>query len=530
VAKWRQWGGASLSLVAAAYILDTTVFDWARDTYSLIIQSDSLLPAALVEHFLRHGYALSGFQLPRVPSFVPDMVVYGVVQTISGDWRVAALVYGILAPIGISLAAGWIINAMTRCGFAVGVQLFLPIMIGSLLFASWRFVDLSPDIALLFIVLPVTHGGPFVLSLFAACCVWAELRHSTITRRLAIPVVTAIGTQSDLLFVTGFVMPMTVAVVRGIWTRVIAPRRGTVLLIGMYIGAAVGWWSTRMMFLQGLPPMRLSSTPNRVRLFVVESITEPTMIVALCATMFVCVVAIRPRILMSRLPAAFRPFADAYSFWWTFGASAALIAIGVTAALYQDVGSYRYAFPMMWWPPILAASAIAPFASGRRSGLSTVALVGIAAFVACRSSYGGFQKPALLAWRSPLEVCLSDASKTLGLRAGLAEYWKARLVAASSDWRMQVGQVTMRGEAYIWGNDPRSYLQDILKANTRPPYNFIIMDRLDAASILERYGKPDHVLDCPSSSVWVYDDTALFYAHFIAASPALAPVLLRRPK
>jgi hypothetical protein len=203
-----------------------------------------------------------------------------------------------------------------------------------------------------------------------------------------------------------------------------------------------------------------------------------------------------------------------------------LTTIGATALVYSDAASYRYMSPFLWWPIIATATAVVrPIGHARRYllpiglGAEVLALIGI--YVS-----QGLHPPAILALRHPIEACLSAARETAGLKAGLANYWYARPIAASSDWRLQVDQASREGAGRIWGNDRRWFTHDIHDGAQPPAYNYFVMAGLDPRGIRMRYGAPSRTLNCPGSQIWVYDDTAALRRAFIGNSPYLYATFL----
>src|SRR5208282_3945991 len=97
------------------------------------------------------------------------------------------------------------------------------------------------------------------------------------------------------------------------------------------------------------------------------------------------------------------------------------------------------------------------------------------------------------------------------------------------DWQLQIEQITEAGAAYYWGNDRLWFSHDIHDGSRRPPYRFIIMERLPARQITAVYGQPDHVMMCGSTAVWIYDDSNRLYYNLERASPSLADTFASAP-
>jgi hypothetical protein len=125
-----------------------------------------------------------------------------------------------------------------------------------------------------------------------------------------------------------------------------------------------------------------------------------------------------------------------------------------------------------------------------------------------------------------MESCLLDAQRTAGLKAGLAEYWYARSIEASSDWRLQIDEMGRDGAGWYWGNDRYWFTHDIHDGTRQPGYNYIVIGQLDPQPIRARYGAPSRVLDCPAGKVWIYDDAAALRRALVRGSPDLYATFL----
>ncbi len=219
---------------------------------------------------------------------------------------------------------------------------------------------------------------------------------------------------------------------------------------------------------------------------------------------------------------------DTRLFFTAAAAASAAASVGAAALVYQDLGSYRYLTPLVWWPVILSAALIAPW-------LTRVPAIVVSAFVAIplavfatAAPLDDRSTPSLMTYRDPLTTCLLQLKTSAGLKTGIAGYWLARYVTALSDWQIQIDQVKDDGVAYYWENDPRWYSRDFDDPRRDTPYNFIVVvvprDSVNPdgrATIMPDearalYGVPDKILSCPvdvgaspsapHAEIWVYND------------------------
>lgn len=94
----------------------------------MLITSDTLLPAALVWDS-RHGVdAWANFQHPRVPSFIPDLLVFGAVQGITDHWRLAMAVWVLVMVGGLTVISGLITARVAPCAPRVAVSCVLSVL------------------------------------------------------------------------------------------------------------------------------------------------------------------------------------------------------------------------------------------------------------------------------------------------------------------------------------------------------------------------------------------------------------------
>jgi hypothetical protein len=182
-------------------------------------------------------------------------------------------------------------------------------------------------------------------------------------------------------------------------------------------------------------------------------------------------------------------------FYWTFGAAAIMLTLAaVSILIYRDNGGYRYFYTLAWWPIILGAALIAAAVLQYRLAAMAAAALSLTLLLPQMS----FRPPALLTWTSPVADCLANHRQDDRLDAGLATYWQARPIEASSNWAIKMEAVTQNGGFYYWGNDRQRYL-DLLRR-----FNFLVMDNLDPHLITRRFGRPDKTFQCPGAEVWIY--------------------------
>ena len=478
------------------------------DRPALLISSDTLFPAEFVWDLLHHDNAWSGFEQPHIPSFFPDLAVFGPVQTLTGNWRAgfAAWVFVALTWLVLILRqiigqiAGIDAEAATRPALAA----LLPIAAAA--------APVKAIFPFLFVLLPYTHGGSLLLALSAAVITSPGCRWPPEARMLALVPLCFAAALSDQLFAGYFLVPATLALGGQVLTRAIGGPIALRLIAGAWSGAVLG-----LVCVEGLdrqimlfPP--LAELPLRYGRFFLALPQTPAMAVTLGVfALSISVEAWRR---------GWRGFIA--GFWPVFALVSSLGSLSLTILLYEDIWSWRYALPLLWWSVTMGATLTARASFPMASPISGRA---VAAGFALICLVMGPRVPRLFHWNAPLATCLRDA----GLRTGLADFWVARATSAASDWQLQIQQIDSHGAARIWGNNRFWFTRDIHDGAQRPEYRFVVLDGLPETRIAAAYGAPDRVMMCGTVRVWIYNDPDQVYANLRRASPSMEPVFASGP-
>jgi hypothetical protein len=517
--RWRLlqpcWRGLAVQMACCMLL---TLYFWDRPGF--FISSDTLLPAAFVWDVLNHSYAWFGFQQARVPSFVPDLLVYGTVQTLTASWRLATAVWILVVVAWLMIALSRIASRIDRSGdeaatLSIGLVVTLVFLAAATDFPGFA-GEMSENGALfpyLFILLPLTHGGPFLRALTASSVVERVTAPVSTRTFVCLFLLAAIVYLSDPTL-TSFLVPCTVALLAGLVAGTVTRSTALWVLLTAWVGSALGLAMAETLPRQPTPFPAREAILGHVSRF---SIDLP----ALSG-----IVAVMALVVAFFAHDAWRRGLWGWlgNFWSVFAATSVSSCVLVTALLYENVWSYRYAMPLLWWPVVLVAVAVAGRLRQRvvLIGLPTAAMITVFAFT---YAVRGPQLPRLFVWNMPLVACLHAS----GLQAGLAGYWLAREISAARDWQLQVDQITDSGAALLWGNDRLWFIHDIHDGSRRPRYRFIIMDRLSSDTIATAYGRPNQVMMCEATAVWVYDDSAKVYDSLERLSPGLVDAFAAAP-
>jgi hypothetical protein len=396
-------------LVLAAIVLMPcallSVMFWNRPDF--MISSDSLLPAEFVWDVLHHGYAWSGFQQARVPSFFPDLLIYGAVQVATGSWRVAIAVWVFVVLASLVAIASWITAQIVRSTGEAATLAVLLLVVAVLTTAAFGFPPFATatyhDVGLfpyLFILLPFTHGGPFLIALAAAAVASRAVVQGTSAKAIGLALVClalvsfAAG-MSDILWFTSFIAPFTAAAAAGLLVGSIAKRTAIRLLSGVWVGGVLGWACAQLLDREPLPFSVLRTIPTHIVRFLTALGQQPGMMIVVVGFGLALASDVWRR----------GPRGWLASFWSVFAATSALTSLALVVLLYEDDGAYRYALPFLWWTVILVAVVLVRI-SGRRRMLLRLPVAAITAGLATVDLASGWHVPKLLVWESPLASCL----------------------------------------------------------------------------------------------------------------------------
>ena len=487
-------------MLGSAWLLCLAAYDDGR-VIARVFNSDALLPTSFIWNVL-HGPDPWQFQLPGIPSLVPDLLVYGALDALLGDFRAAIFLYSVFQCVAFAAAAGWVIARAAGTRWLQGMALSLVVIEAVIL------VDLRSEaiIAHFGLFTPVEHFGAFLMSLAAAALTMSLLESWRRSAAALLMLVCGLAFLSDRIFMFEFVLPLGAALLvlcrfgradraRAVALLVptaigVAAAAGADLFLNREAGPPIGLWSSAMNFLTATP-----SYLRSVQRSAIVSLSLPYLVFAAYPLM---------RLLWPAASAGATDRSDrAAMFFWSFAATAIAGSFALEALLYVDQFSYRYLIPALFWPLIFVAVAALRFGGRFAVRFTWCAAMGLAVALAV-PAYEGHFEPGSATWRDPLATCLLDQREALGLKDGLAEYWLARPATIGTDWGMQIDQINGDGTPFYWGNNPQSYRRSNRIPAQAPDYNFIVIDTLDPAALLRKFGHPARIAPCGSYTLWIY--------------------------
>ncbi len=521
----HRFGHLALNLLAVTAVLVGSLIIFDSESFlGFAINADTLHLALTTWDYSAHDYARAGFSMSRVPSIVPDIVVYGPAQLATGSWRMASLAYGGLSLLGLAAAAGWIVREIVGGSWRTATQAFLLLTLPVLMLE----LPITATSEHMHIFLPNNHGGPFILALAALSVAWAWLRRPRYAKLLLLFGLVAAGVLSDRLFIISCVGPIATALAYGILRRRIALRTAAILLTCLGLGTLAARALETLLVKDGLYSIDWANASSHIHAFVggiAELATAAPLTALLAYGLPLLAFLGAPLILRTRASSGSAPLTP-IEYWWVLSAASVSATLLATPLVYEGTWHYRYMMPLLWWPIIWTAALVVRISGAERSWAIPTGLAGVTAVLAYAYCAPGLHAPSLLSLRHPLEACISEGQRSAGLKAGLGDYWRARYVEASSDWRLQVDQVEPDGSGMWWSNDRFWYTHDIHDGTRPPEYNYIIMAGLDERAIRAHYGAPDRTLGCADSAIWIYDDTRAVRRALVDISPPLYATFL----
>lgn len=455
----------------------------------LATNSDLLMPAELADNLLRRPDSVLSFELPRIPSLVPDLLVYLLLSIALPNWQSVVLAYAMVSFAGFVVLGGAMVARIAERTLAIGIGALLGV---SALAMSIGLAIGGTHTGFTHIFSPVTHSGSFAMSLAGLLLARRSMLQPSFPLLVGLLVTAALGTVSNLAFLGSFLFPLLgAALLRGVLKRRAGKEARTLIwaTAGCLAGIALdrGLFS-ELLFRQATPSVDISTQLGRI----------PDMTHDIGVHMTVGVA-----ILVASLPATWKTRGEEQNLWWCIASITTLGFLGLLLLLYTYPIGTRYAQPIWWWAAIFVSVTFLRLPA-KLPGYG-LCLMGLAGFCLVAWKSETFSDPLrILRLKNPITACLAKYRENGIIHAGLGGFWTTRPVVAASDWSLQIEAITPNGHLYLWGNNRINYLQDKQNSQLAPLFDFVIMQRLDPAAIEARFGKPEKIIECPTTDVWIY--------------------------
>jgi hypothetical protein len=504
LARWLSWGQAFLPLALSIVVVVFGIL--ARpEAIEQFVNSDSLLPAHMAWDVTRHDYALANFQWPRVPS-LPDLAFFFALDLAGASWRTSMLLYICTVVAAVVAGTGWIVARMRGFTFrrgvfwaGIAVLMALGCALVGLGAATSEAKIVPPQ---LYLLVSVTHGNAFLLSLAASCTALGAIRGSR-PQAWVTWAVCALGMFSDTIFLGYFIAPFVLAgLVLGLRHRGVAAAPSLQALLRFTASAVlaclIGWLAKLPLPIQEM----VVTFPGPVKslgIFLDDLPRMPWVILVLVLTALLgawALWALRPS--AGQSPATSTEIDRQWLALTGIGSS--VMSLGLAVLLYNDSYAYRYALPFLWWPLAVALGQLKLPEGGNVEAAAGIVAIMVTACLPLGASL-------LPTWRAPLERCLSDHRAEWGLRAGLAPYWQSRQAMASSDWTLQLDPIDLQGNADMWGNNSAAFTHDMTAPERAPHYNFVVAtEDLDPIRIETYFGPASRYETCHGFDILIFSN------------------------
>jgi hypothetical protein len=482
----------------------------------ILITSDTLPLGEFVWDLIHHGAVWDVFQQSHSPCLFPDLLIQWPIHALTGSWRIASTVLAILFVTWLTGLATWIAARLAGCGMLIATLsaalVLIPILTIAAVTAPTETGELGGSglfLPNLFAFMPGGyHGGPALLGFTGACLASPEARLTPAVRATALAVICWGLGLSDLLGVGFLMVPLTVANLGRVWaTRKDLAATASVTLIS-WLGYGLGMLCQLSLPRQPIQHYPLEKIPTHAGLFLVSFGRHPDMLLLL-----VLGFTILGRNL-SRLG-----LTGCLRAWWpAFTTVTAAGSLCLCIGVYEDIWTFRYAQPFVWWPVFLATAWLAESLNRDPARWRMLAFPVAGGLAVVCVVLGAFP-PRLLTWQVPLARCLTHA----GLTAGLAPFWPARQAMAVTDWRIQIEPLGPGGEPLIWGNDRTWFAHDIHDPSRRPDYRFVVVGDLPRDKLEAGFGPADRIVRCDGQEIWVYDKDGAIWRALSRMAPDLVP-------
>lgn len=498
----------SIALVAISYFFYAEVFASAPNAIGTIVNSDSLLLPRMGWELWHVPDAWGHFQWPRVPSVAPDMLWFWCSAGLGIGWRSAWNGFFLFSLVLMTCSLGaviWRLGTLTLCRavFVAALSVTAYVMFVSL----GAHIRNANDIAGLFeVFIPAYHGSAFMLSLLAAATANAAYgRNGRIPAFIPTACLCVVGTFDDPMFLTTFAIPFFVS------TRLLALRhraenvsvshameQGIGPQVFVFLSCCAGLAGQMFLHRQSLGGMFKHFPLAHFPTIIHDALSSVRASFCLIVFVLSLVPFLKFRASLSRpemTPGREQIFYHGYI--------ASALSLFIMSVAYVEVSLFRYALPAIWWSIAFIVSAIS---AGTVRKISTACAFVLPAAIAASCFRGGHSRHGGVAqWHAPLETCISRDHDRMGLKDGLAPYWIARQVEASSDWKLQVMQVSDGDHMFIWGNNPDLYTHGVHNFGMPPEFNYFINgDETGLDDLYRNAGRPSAVLHCPGADVLVF--------------------------
>ncbi|MGK9165527.1 hypothetical protein KXR53_04470 [Inquilinus limosus] len=508
-----------LAAVAGLSLLATAAALRLPGAAGLIGNADALYLPALFDDLHRGLDNLRGWHLTPGPYVFPDMLVYGLADLLTVDFRQALPLNAALQLALYLLLGAAVHRAAGGRSAAMAVAALAAVM--ALLFAfGWGLAGFYGLNWLIYPFVPTFHFGAILIAAAVLALLLRQLDRPGPWPLIGLAGLILAGVLSD-----SFVLPYAAAPALALsllCALVPRTRRAALTAVVVVGGAALaafllqGWINP----LNGIYRQQLDRGVGYGLSRLGGVLWRPDaaeLAVNLGLIAFALLPVVRTAAVLRGLAAGEREIApsDRIAVFATASSLATLLAV-VLFGIFRDDSFLRYFQPWLFLTALWLAHLIADRlrVPTRPVGATVAALLvaGAALWARPDQMAARIEPPRTLA-------CFQGEAPV----AGLAGYWWAKPLVLHSGRRVQIAQVARNGAPYHWIINEGWARQDWAGGTGAPRFGFILMDGLNARAVVARYGMPDRVERCAGIPLWRYDDPDRLRRPLAAATPVTLP-------
>lgn len=478
-----------------------------------VINSDTLyLPALFQDFFINHN-DISGWRLATNPYFIPDMVIYFTINTLSDNIRLNFLAYGVIQ----SLL--FMVSLLVLSNQLFGIKKIIHILFLLVGIIFFFLVSLNDYYVYSFPLITVTHFGILLIIPVALTLVLQIMKNQiNIGINIIILVLLSIlTTVSDLFYTVQFLIPAVFSVLYVFLLSAITPRKTILLnfsligslLTGIILHKAIDKYNNVSLYTQ-VEPKRIIESSSFFLICLKEFLSSYPFFSLLWISFVLVIILLLISSFKSFYIQKQRGSVD-FLFIQTFIFFAILIniVIVVLSGNFVDIGSIRYFIPVLiiptffGWPFLLAgAKTSLTILMNRYSMIVLNSTLGVLLFFIFTTQ----NMPAISKWVNDtpdLVQCLDEKTHQMGIKNGVTHYWQARYVSLLSENNLHLVPVNQALIPYHWVNNLNEYNTDfefvLIDKTARPEY------LIDESTIINRFGQPASLFNCGNTTAFVYN-------------------------
>lgn len=477
---------------------------------SFALNSDMVMPYVVYADAVAGGQALSGWLLPESPYWFPDLLVAWAIRSVA-PLLVAVNLFAFLQVGTWLLLARWVLGHIAPHAARLAWLLFVLAWL-ALVLATLRVSDSWLDRLAQYLFVPSTHAGSLLATLASFGLVLRMQRAPRDIAPVALFALLAVAVVlSDRLYAVTCLLPLLGLAALPILDRRVRARTGLVAL-GVLVGSeGWRWLSGNADVTSRYGPVNTPAGSaaqigkDLVTLLASNAWGSAIMLAGLVALV---VALVRAWLRRGRPPGDLADTARSAAAVFIAGALVLPMAASIALGRHTALDSFRYCqtialllLPLAW--PL--ADAAARLGRWRAEWAAAGAIAASTVFAAFH--FDTSERALRTEWRGQAE-CIDRAHAQYGLHSGLSRYWHANSLTAMLASGAPIYSISGQLESI-----PINKNLDWIGARARnaaamPVIDFIDEHHFDTARLDHAFGVPRARIQCPLSTIRIYDAAA----------------------